>query len=71
MHTGNLCYSKYDYEVTNIERFSSPVQTRSPKVGRPGNPEHTRSVENEGLLVVIRGKTRQGRKERKTLLFPF
>ena len=54
-----------------IERFSSPVP--DPKVGRPGNPEHTRSVDNKGLLVVIRGK--QGREGEKnsppSILMPF
>ena len=39
-----------DLASATIERFSSPVP--DPKVGRPGNPEHTRSVDNKGLLVV-------------------
>jgi hypothetical protein len=52
-----------DLASATIERFSSPVP--DPKVGRPGNPEHTRSVDNKGLLVVIRGKQgREGRREK-------
>ncbi len=54
MHTGNLCYSKYDYEVTNTRicvRRLAQRQARHAKGKR----------ENRYVIKVMNGEEKEGR----------